>query len=131
VKAVGCVVVVAVVAVGGFCALVVWLMSRGEDQSALTERVQLTVIDPHDVGTGTGSGYRFDYAYERDGHWYGGERFVRNNYWSPGQPITACIDPDHPRQHVITLRQDTCGQKTIVAGLIEKATPTTAPKPRS
>ncbi len=129
-KAVGCVVVVAVVAVGGFLALTAWLMSRGEDQSALAERVELTVIEPREVGTGTGSGYRFDYAYERDGRWYGDERFVADDYWSPGQPITACIDPDDPRQHVVTLRQDTCGQKSIVAGLIQEATRRPAPDPQ-
>lgn len=129
-KALGCVVLVAVVAVGGFFALTAFVITRGEDQSALTERVQLTVIDPHDAGTGTSSGYRFDYAYERDGRWYGGERFVNNSYWSPGQPITACIDPEDPRKHVITLREDTCGQETIVAGLIKEATSRPAPAPQ-
>jgi hypothetical protein len=129
VKAVGCVVLVAVVVVGGFVALAAWLMSRGEDQSALTERVELTVIDPRKVGTGTDGGYRFDYAYERDGRWYGDDRFVNDSYWSPGQPVTACIDPEHPRQHVVTLRRDTCGTKTIVGGRIQEATPRPAPRP--
>lgn len=126
-KAVGCVVVVLVVAVVGFFGVTAFVITRGDDQSALTERVELTVIDPEDVGTGSDSGYRFDYAYERGGQWYGDERFVNDRNWSPGQPITACVDPDDPRDHVVTLRNDPCGEDTIVAGSIQQATPREAP----
>ena len=127
-KALGCLVVVAVVAVAAFFGVTALLVTRGEDQSALTERVELTVIGPREVGTGSDSGYRFDYAYEHDGKWYGADRFVNERSWSPGQPITGCIDPDHARQHVVTLRNDTCGEKSIVAGSIQKATPRAAPR---
>jgi hypothetical protein len=131
VKALGCVVVVAAVAVGGFFALTAWLITRGDDQSALTERVELTVIDPHEDRDPTqGGGYTFDYAYEKGGQWYGGgEEFIRDNYWSPGQTLTACIDPDEPAQHVITLRFERCGQETIVVGSIKRAEPRGAPSP--
>ena len=99
-KAVGCVAVVVVVAVAAFFGITAFVITQGEDQSALTERVELTVINPRDVGTGSDSGYRFDYAYEVAGQWYGAERFVNERNWSPGQPITGCVDPDDPRSLV-------------------------------
>ena len=126
-KAVGCVAVVVVVAVAAFFGITAFVITQGEDQSALTERVELTVIDPRDVGTGSDSGYRFDYAYEVAGQWYGAERFVNERNWSPGQPITGCVDPDDPRDHVVTVRNDPCGEETIVAGSITQASPREAP----
>lgn len=129
-KAAGCVLVVAVVAVGGFFALAAWLITRGEDQSALTERVELTVLAPRDSRYPTvGSGHEFDYAYQKDGRWYGGERFIRDNYWTPGQALTACINPEEPAEHVVTIRDENCAQETIVVGTIKKGTPRPAPEP--
>jgi hypothetical protein len=130
VKAVGCVVVVVVVAVAGFIGLAAFLVTRGDDQSALTQRVALTVSDPQESRDPTqGRVYRFDYAYEHEGRWYAGEDRIRDNYWTPGQKLTACIDPDHPREHVVTIRMERCGQEIIVAGDVETASPTTAPTP--
>lgn len=128
-KAVGCVAVVFVVAVAGFFGLAAFVMGRGEDQSGLTKRVDLTVTDPEEsYDPTTGGGYTFDYAYEQGGRWYGGEREIRDNYWRPGQPLTACINPDQPREHVITIRLEPCGQEIIVGGMIKEAAPTAAPR---
>jgi hypothetical protein len=130
VKAFGCVVVVLVVAVAGFVGLAAYLISRGDDQSALTERVELTVTDPQESRDPTqGRVYRFDYAYEHEGKWFAGQDKIRDNYWTPGQPLTACIDPDEPSEHVVTIRRERCGQEVIVGGSVERATPTTAPRP--
>lgn len=128
-KAIGCVAVVAVLAVGGFFALAAWLITRGDDQSALTKQVEVTVINPHDVGTGLDRGYRFEYAYRVDGQWYGDDYFINDNYWKPGEPATVCIDPENPRHHVVSMFKP-CGEKWISGGFIEDATPRPAPEPQ-
>ncbi len=127
-KALGCVAVVLVVVLGGFLAVAYVVLTGGDDQSALTERVELTVSDPQEERqSDLGTGYRFDYAYRADGRWYGGEDWIRDNYWTPGQALSACIDPDQPQDHVITIRDERCGQESIVSGSVATAEPTTAP----
>lgn len=128
-KAVGCVVAVFAVAVVGFFGVVAFVITRGEDQSALTERIQVTVTNPRETYyPKTGTHYEFDYAYQVDGQWYGGVHDIRDNYWQPGQFLWACFNPDRPRDHVLTFRSgELCGHEFIVGGSIDKATPTPAP----
>lgn len=126
-KAVGCFVLVMVVAFAGFFALVGWSITRGDDMSALTQRVELTVIDPREDSR-RGNGYAFDYAYEIDGQWYGHDDWIKDDYWSPGQGLTACIDPDRPQDHVMTLYDEECGQPDISGNFIIEATPRPAPR---
>ena len=129
-KAVGCAVLVVVLAVGGFFGLAAWLVVRGDDQSGLTQRVEATVLDPREVGTGTGSGYRFAYAYEVDGQWYGYDRYVVNErVWNPGDPISVCVDPDDPHRHVVSLVRP-CGQERTDGNFVKEATPRPAPESR-
>lgn len=104
-----------------------WSIVRGDDMSALTERIDLEVVDPVEDTRSRGRGYAFDYAYERDGRWYGGEYWFRDNDFEPGQRLTACIDPDRPSNHVITLRGQPCGRERIYGNFIQEATPRPAP----
>ncbi|ROR89354.1 hypothetical protein [Nocardioides aurantiacus] len=127
-KAVGCVAVVLVALVGGFLAVTTFVLTRGGDESALTEKVELTVIDPQEKYDSTvGDGYKFDYAYQHDGTWYGGDDWVADDYWQPGSALLACIDPADPAQHVITYRYERCGQESIVGSGPIEATPRPAP----
>ncbi len=127
-KAVGCVVVVLLVLVGGFFAFTAFTITRGGDQSALTERIELTVIAPQEKYDSTvGEGYRFDYAYERDGQWYGGDDWVADDYWTPQAQLVACVNPDEPREHVLTYQFEKCGQESIVNGKVRQGEPRSAP----
>jgi hypothetical protein len=127
VKALGCVVVVGVLVVGGFLALTGWLISRGDDQSELTQQVEATAIDPRAVGVGSGSGHKFAYAYRVDGQWYGYDsHFVNDRAWSPGDPVTVCVDPDDPRRHVVSMFEP-CGQEQIGGNSIKEASTRAAP----
>lgn len=126
-KAVGCVVVVAIVAIGGFAALLLWTLGNGDDQSALTEQVEATVVgEPRDVGQAPTSSWRFDYAYRTAGQWYGAEGDLDEDTWSPGNPVFVCVDPADPAQHVLTAGAE-CGQEQIRSGSIDEATPRSAP----
>lgn len=128
-KALGCVVVVAVLAVGGFLALTAWLVARGDDQSELTQQVEVTVIDPRAVGTGSDSGHRFAYAYRVGGQWYGYDSYViGDRAWSPGDPAAVCVDPRDPRRHVVSMFEP-CGQEQISGNSIKEAYPRAAPAP--
>ena len=127
VKALGCVVVVGLLVVGGFLGLTAWLIARGDDQSDLTRRVTATAIDPRAVGTGSGSGHEFAYAYRVDGQWYGYDSyFVNDRAWSPGDPVTVCVDPDDPRRHVVSMSAP-CGQEQISGNSVKEASPQEAP----
>lgn len=121
---------VAVLVVAGFFALAAYFIVRGDDMSALTERVELTVVDTREVSRGSeGSGYSFDYAYEAGGRWYGAtEKWIDDDYWSPGDPYSACIDPEQPEDHVLTLYDEKCGEKRIAGNFIQQATPRPAPR---
>lgn len=69
-KALGCFALVVVVLLGGFLAVAAFVVTRGGDQSSLTESVEVTVIDPRETfDSTTGEGYVFDYAYESRGTW--------------------------------------------------------------
>ncbi len=126
-KAVGCVVLVAVVAVGGFVAVVLWTLGRGEDQTSLTSRVEVTVVgEPRDVGQAPSRSWRFDYAYQVDGQWYAAEGDISTDAWRPGRPLAACADPSDPTRHVLQLR-GSCGEETVRSGSIDEAVPTSAP----
>lgn len=127
-KAVGCIVLVAVVAVGGFFALVFWSISRSEDQSALTEQVGAAVTsEPREVGQAPTRSWRFEYAYEVGGQWYGyDDGDISTDYFEPGNAIAVCVDPGDPAQHVL-LVTGACGEETINLGSIDEATPRPAP----
>lgn len=127
-KALGCAALAVVVLFGGFFAVAAFVVTRGDDQSALTERVTVTVIDPRETyDSTTGSGYAFDYAYEHDGTWYGGDDSVADDYWAPGTELRACIDPGSPARHVLTYRAEKCGQESIVSGSVLEGTERPAP----
>lgn len=116
-------------AFAGFFGLVIWTFAGAEDQSALTERVDLTTSNARETTKGsTRNAWEFDYAYEHDGTWYGETDWIAATDWSPGDPLTACIDPDHPEDHVVTLRMQRCGQEVIHGNKIIEATPRPAPR---
>lgn len=123
-------VLVGALAVAGFLGLAAWLVVRGDDQSGLTRQVEVVVIGPHEVGSGTTSGYLFDYAYRADGAWYGEDRyFVNDRAWKPGAPILACLDPQDPSRHVLSISRP-CGQERTNGNSVKTATPRPAPRQR-
>lgn len=126
-KAVGCIAVVAIVAVGGFAALILWSLGNSEDQSALTEQVEATVVgEPRRVGQRPNRSWRLDVAYRTAGRWYGVESALGDDEWKPGRPVFVCVDPADPTQHVLTAGAE-CGQEQIRSGSIDEATPRPAP----
>lgn len=128
-KAVALVLGLLVVAAAGFAAVVLWLFTRGGSQADLSRHLPATVVSSREsYDRSVGSGYQFDYAYRVDGRWYGGEDFVARRYWTPGQAVSVCVDPTRPRQHVLTLRGERCGQDVITGDGTSEATPRPAPR---
>lgn len=133
VKKLGCGLLVVVVGLGvvaGFFALAAWLVVRGDDQSGLTRRVPVVLLHPEEVGSGTGSRWKFDYAYEADGRWYGYSGYLApTQSWSPADGAAACLDPKDPRRHVLS-RTRPCGIERTDGSSIQTATPRPAPRRR-
>jgi len=128
VKAVALVLGLLVLAAAGFAAVVLWLFTRGGGQADLTRRVPATVVSPREsYDRSLGSGYQLGYAYRLDGQWYGGSDFVSRRYWTPGQAVAVCVDPTAPRRHVLTLRNERCGQDVVNGDGVREATPRSAP----
>ncbi|GAB3654497.1 hypothetical protein GCM10027596_06390 [Nocardioides korecus] len=127
-KAVGLVLGLFLVAAAGFAAVVFWLLTRGGSQADLTRRAPATVVTQDDsYDRSLGSGYQLDYAYRSGGRWYGSKEFVSRRYWTPGQAISVCLDPASPQRHVLTLRNERCGQDVVTGEDTTEATPRPAP----
>lgn len=128
-KALAVFALVVAVVVGGFFAVVVLVIGRGDDdQSALTREVDLVLSNVEESrDSTTGTEYRFDLAYEVDGQWYGTDDDLDADYWDPSLDLTACVNPQEPREFVVNLRSNRCGQESITGGAIQEAEPTSRP----
>ena len=128
-KKLGCGLLVLVVGAGvvaGFFALAARSIVRGDDQSGLTRRVPAVVLHPQKLG----NRWKFDYAYEADGRWYGySDDLAPTTEWSPDDGAAACLDPSDPRRHVLS-RVRPCGLERTDGTFIRTATPRPAPRQR-
>jgi len=133
VKKLGCVLLVVLLGVGvvaGFVGVTIWSIQHGDDQSGLTREVPAVVLHPEKVGSGSSSRWKFDYAYEADGTWYGYSGYLApTSRWSPSDGAKACLDPKDPRRHVLS-RVRPCGLERTDGNSIQTATPRPAPRQR-
>lgn len=119
--AIGCLAVVGL----GFILLLgltFFVISDTEDQSDLTEQVDVTVTKSEERRKSS-SGHTVDYAYRVGGHRFVNETWISNTGWMPGESLSACVDPDQPERHVLrTEGTETCGDD-FVGFSVETARP--------
>jgi hypothetical protein len=130
VKPIGCALLVLGVVVAGLLGVVGlagWLLGRTPDQSHLATQVDVTVASAEKKSKRDGSNWLIDYSYRVRNQWYSGEEAVDSHAWSPDSPLSVCLDPDVPTEHVLKIHSDDrCGEEFIATRVLT-GTPTTAP----
>lgn len=130
-KQLGCALLVLVVVAAGFIGLVAFagfLIGSSPDQSHLTREVDVTVVKSEQTGKSRGSDWELEYRYRVQGQWYGAEDKIDTDYWTPGDPLAACVNPDESAEHVLRIHlDDQCGQEFVSSG-INSGTPTNRPE---
>jgi hypothetical protein len=118
----GCVVVLAVpvlVLLG-----VLWFaLGSTDDTSDLTREVSVTVVESRDLG----QTFAVDYAYRVEGEWWADDETFDQAWWRPGDAIRACVDPEEPARHAVTVTPgERCGDGSVGGG-VHTAEPTSPP----
>ncbi len=91
-----------------------WLaVATGDDGSARKQEVPVGVISAKReirASSTYKTGFRIEYGYQFQGTTYTAQGFAPQAFWQPGEPLMACINPDHPTRHALHLRpEDPCG----------------------
>ncbi|KRE36905.1 hypothetical protein ASG73_11275 [Janibacter sp. Soil728] len=119
--AVGCLAVVALAFVL-LLGLTFFVISDTEDQSGLSTEVDVTVTTSEEKRRSS-SGHTVDYAYRIGAQRFVNQTWITNTGWMPGEPLSACVDPDAPERHALrTDGTEVCGDD-FIAFTVETAEP--------
>lgn len=130
-KALGCLLAVVAAAVLGFFALAWFTFMNTDDHGALTKELEATVVDVDKNVAGPDTSHEYEYAivytYRVRRETFRGEIELPETLWGPKAPLTLCVNPDEPAEHVVNTEARPCGSESVGFEKISTSTPTSSP----